>query len=284
MRAPRGHQRSPHREPRTREGGALLTRNHLAFLQGLLDRPGGRCRSQKDLIQAAWPYVARYRGSEPSWWCVQKATRTLPAVWVSRRRRGNRLEFRLLARGRAIVTGKVPARVRGMGPWAPQARGAGTPTLPGAIVIGTVENDGLEVVMIPQEEAESLARLHRALDRAATWGEFKRLAPREHYDDAVSRWMESNEEQEQPAPDQPFDAHDIPGRSDGDWPAWPAQDMLAWVPEEVQTRFGRPQASMLNGSWLSLRGEAIEEIIAAMERLGYRCRRDEALIARAHGI
>jgi hypothetical protein len=277
--------RSPRRraEPRTREGGALLTRNHLAFLQGLLDRPGGRCCSQKDLIRAAWPYVARYRGSEPSWWCVQKATRTLPSDWVSRRRRGNRIEFRLLAHGRAIVTGEIPARVRGMGSWTPQERGAGPPTLPGAIVIGTVENDGLEVVMIPQQEAESLAQLHRALNRAATWGEFKRLAPREHYEDAVSRWMDSNDEEE-PASDQPFDPHDIPGRDDGDWPAWPAQDMLAWVPEEVQARFGRSHASVLNGAWLSLTGEAIDEIVASMERLGYRCRRDDELIARAHGL
>ena len=283
MPAPKRRRPSARREPRTRDGAPLLTRNHLAFLQGLLDRPGGRCRSQKDLIRAAWPYVARYRGSEPSWWCVQAATRTLPWVWVSRRRRGNRLEFRLLARGRAIATGEVPARVRGMGPWDPQARRAGAPTLPGAIVVGTVEQDGLEVVMIPQEEAESLARLHHALYVAATWGEFKRLAPPEHYQDALSRWMDSTEE-EAPAPDQPFDPHDIPGRSDGDWPAWPAQDMLAWVPEEVQARFGRSRASTLNGCWLSLPGEAIHEIVAAMQRLGYRCRRDQDLISRAHGI
>jgi hypothetical protein len=278
MRAPR---RRP--EPRTREGAPLLTHNHLAFLQALLDRPRGRARSSKELVQAAWPYVARYRGSEPSWSCIEKATRTLPPVWVSRHRRGNRLEFRLLARGRAIVTGEVRARVRGMGPWTPQERGAGPPTLPGAIVIGTVENDELEVVMMPQLEAESLARLHRALHGAATWGEFKRLAPREHYEDAVSRWMESKAEEE-PAPDQAFDPHDIPGQSDGDWPAWPAQDMLAWVPEEVQARFGRSRASVLNGSWLSLPAEAIDQIAAAMSRHGYRCRRDDRLIARAHGL
>jgi hypothetical protein len=283
MRTPRGRRPRAGTGPQTRRGAALLTRNHLAFLQGLLDRPGGRCRSQKDLIQAAWPYVARYRGSEPSWWCVQKATRTLPLAWVGRRRRGNRLEFHLLARGRAIVTGTVPAWVRGMGPWTPVPRQVGPPSLPGAIVIGTVENDGLEVVMIPQHEAMSLARLHHAMDRATTWGEFKRLAPPEHYEDAVRRWMDSNEEEE-PAADQPFDAYDIPGRGDGDWPSWPAQDMLAWVPDEIQARFGRSQASVLNGSWLSLPGESIDEIAAAMKRLGYRCRRDDALIARAHGI
>ena len=280
MRAPRPSART---EPRTRDGAALLTHNQLAFLQGLMDRPAGRSRTKKDLIQAAWPYVARYRGSEPSWWCIQKATRTLPSVWVSRRRRGNRLEFRLLARGRAIATGAAPAWIRGMGAWTPQARQAGPPTVPGAIVIGTVESDGLEVVMIPQHEAESLARLHHAMESAATWGEFKRLAPPEHYQDAVRRWMDSNEG-EGPGPDRPFDAFDIPGCGDGDWPAWPAQDMLAWVPEEIQARFGRTQASVLNGPWLSLPGEAIDEIAAAMERLGYRCRRDEDLIARAHGV
>ena len=284
MRTPRGRRPRAGTGPQTRYGAALLTRNHLAFLQGLLDRPGGRCRSQKDLIQAAWPYVARYRGNEPSWWCIKKATRTLPLAWVSRRHRGNRLEFRLLARGRAIATGAAPAWIRGMGAWTPQARQVGPPTLPGAIVIGTVEHDGLEVVMILQDEAEGLARLHHALRAAATWGEFKRLAPPEHYRDALNRWMESEEEEEEPAPDLPFDGNDIPGRDDGDWPAWPAQDMLAWVPDEVQARFGRSQASALNGSWLSLSADSIDEIAAEMTRRGYRCRRDDGLIARAHGL
>jgi hypothetical protein len=105
----------------------LLTHNQLAFLQGLLDRPRGVARSRRDLVAAATPYVVRLRGRGAglragfSYWCLYKAVRNLPAIWVDRKRAGNRIEFRILPRGRAILEGRVPVHVRGVGPWAPRS-------------------------------------------------------------------------------------------------------------------------------------------------------------------
>jgi hypothetical protein len=105
-----------------------LTHNQLAFLQGLLDRPGGMARSRRDPVDAATPYVIQLRasGGTPrpgfSYSCLYKAARNLPLEWVERRRAGNRVEFRLRPRGRAILAGRVgPIHVRGIGPWAPRS-------------------------------------------------------------------------------------------------------------------------------------------------------------------
>ena len=112
-RAPRTHALYPER--RRRDGAVLLTHNHISFLQGLLDRPGGRAESKRDLIAAALPYVSRYRPGLPSWWTLALAANSLHPAWVRWRRKGNRLQFTLLPRGRAILAGEVPAHILGFG-------------------------------------------------------------------------------------------------------------------------------------------------------------------------
>jgi hypothetical protein len=59
--------------------------------------------------------------------------------------------------------------------------------------------------------------------------------------------------------------------------------MLRWVPAEVQTKFGRSAMSGLNGAFLCFKAADLAEIMKAMEALGYVCRRDDDLVARAHG-
>jgi hypothetical protein len=122
-RAPKTRDRHPERL--TRDGAVLLSHNHISLLQGLLDRPRGRAESKRDLIAAAQPYVRRYRGSPPSWWTMNLATYTLHPSWVNWRRKGGRLIYRLLARGREILDGKVPARIIGVGRFVPGSTSAG---------------------------------------------------------------------------------------------------------------------------------------------------------------
>jgi len=110
-------------ELRTRTGALLLTPNQLALLQGLLDRPRGVARSRRDLARAALPYIKAYRPRLPSFWTLYHASVHLPSVWAARSRVGNRLEFRILTRGRAILEGTAgPVRLRGIGTWVPRSR------------------------------------------------------------------------------------------------------------------------------------------------------------------
>ena len=99
-------------------GEIRLTRNHLALLKGLIDRPRATALSRVDFARAGYPHLKRYKeylvlGN------LYHAISRLPSRWVASRRVGNRIEYRLRPRGRAIVEGQVPAIVDGLGPYAP---------------------------------------------------------------------------------------------------------------------------------------------------------------------
>lgn len=144
------------------------------------------------------------------------------------------------------------------------------------------------LVFIPKEEALEMARLHEALQTATTWGQFRSRAPEDGYRDALERLTENEEkekgeEMEEPNPEARFDAERIGGFGDGDWPGWPAQQMEYWVPDEVQDRFGSMKPTAISGDFLDLPPENEAEIVAAMERHGYKCLKDEDLVWKASG-
>jgi hypothetical protein len=66
--------------------------------------------------------VQRFR--TPSFRTLYHAIARLPITWVARKVVGNRVEFRLRPRGRAIIYGQVPAFIVGVGPYAPRQRRA----------------------------------------------------------------------------------------------------------------------------------------------------------------
>ncbi len=159
------------------------------------------------------------------------------------------------------------------------------------LVYGDVQ-DGL--VFIDEEEAHDLVQLHRALDRARTWGEFRAQAPSHWYDSAVERlkeqWLDEIEDDEDdayegPAAEQEFDAARIPGHTDGEWPTYPHVSMGSWVPDEVQDRFGSMTHSWGpdQSYWIVLAPEEEDQIVAAMREHGYDCVRDDDLVWEACG-
>lgn len=108
-----------------RDGSISLSRNHLVLLQGLLDRPNSMALARWDWVAAARPYIQRYRGTMQSNWVLYHAIDTLPREWVSRRRRGRFMSYRLQESGRAILEGRVPARVSGRDLYEPRGRSEG---------------------------------------------------------------------------------------------------------------------------------------------------------------
>lgn len=137
--------------------------------------------------------------------------------------------------------------------------------------------DGL--VFIEQELAQDLATLRTNYD---TWGQARAaLAP--------SRWREIEaqlEESEIPVPDlaDPYDLDIVPGFADGDWPEWPKQLMLAWMPKPVIEQFGTAEATVFNGDFLSIDPKSESEVVAALESAGWSCIKDELLVCRASGL
>lgn len=144
-----------------------------------------------------------------------------------------------------------------------------------------------KLVFIPKGTAEELAYLWGALGRSRTWGEFRRML--EAFPPLLTELLEhysvyyEDEPYVIPAGDEPFNPDDIPCHADGDWPAWPAQDMLDWMPAELQKLWGRVEWSTLNGPYLELNTRDEEAVVAALIQRGYTCVRDDGTVQRASG-
>lgn len=101
------------------DGSLKLSRNHLALLQGLLDRPDATAASRRDLVAAARPHIRPFRGDMPSDRILDKAVDTLHPWWVDKRREGRAMTYQLSQRGRDIVEGRVEVRVSGRSRYKP---------------------------------------------------------------------------------------------------------------------------------------------------------------------
>lgn len=137
------------------------------------------------------------------------------------------------------------------------------------------------LVFMPLKEARYLVRLWHALYTATTWGELERLAPPEAYhglrQDNIERLSDSNL-----GPETPFDRHTMTAVDEGDYPAWPAQEMLDWMPEDVVEEFGEPLTSVVSGDFLQLADEP-KTIAQRLRAHGFTCRQDLRLVRLACG-
>ncbi len=190
---------------------------------------------------------------------------------------------------------------------------AAQPTLE-EVVYGEV---GDYLVFARRSEADQLCACYNALRTAQTWGEFRSLVGAEVYDEVIeymgfyfegtitdfaafyeelihSRPDTTPEQAREeylklpygerlPEDNDPLSSYPVPGIDDHDWPAWPAQQMLDWVPKEIQEKYGSMESTRLNGEYLTLNPRNERKITAAFRRAGYRCTRDETLIQRATG-
>jgi len=98
-----------------KSGEVLLSRNHLALLKGLFDRPHSMASSRDDWIAAAAPYARAWRGDLPLYWCLAKSILTLPKTLYDRDRISNQVFYRLRLRGRDILEGRASVWVIGVG-------------------------------------------------------------------------------------------------------------------------------------------------------------------------
>ena len=174
------------------------------------------------------------------------------------------------------------------------------------MVCGTYHDN---FILIPRTEALRLASIHDAIysSTGSTWGEFReKLSPKD-WQDVLTRLeyqtlaeyraeegFETDDEaldayrslplgERMPIDSDKFESDWLPGLTDGDWPEWPAQEALRWVPRDIKQRFGKSVSSVINGPFLTLDPSRASEIVAAMEELGYACERDDALVAAASG-
>ena len=163
------------------------------------------------------------------------------------------------------------------------------------------------LVILPRRVAEHLGALYEALG-SSTWGELRGTASAEIYaeilgqagygslDEYMARFdvgrpvpgaeaeglrqFAAKQGEPIPADDEPFDADsDIGGYGDGDFPPAPQLSMLEVLPRDVIEKFGNVYETIFNGTFVQFPAADVDEITAALERDGYRCTFDQALIA-----
>jgi hypothetical protein len=66
----------------------------------------------------------------------------------------------------------------------------------------------------------------------------------------------------------------------GHWFTWPANEMLRWIPEPIQKRYGR-RGYAISGEHLTLFAKDEAAIVAEFLAAGYRVERDDNLVAGA---
>jgi|SRR6478736_302398 len=87
---------------------------------------------------------------------------------------------------------------------------------------------------------------------------------------------EAADESTEPADHEELDHTLLSG--DGDFPYFPDQLMLEFIPESVQERFGKVVETVHNGEMLELDPVHEHEIVAALRSHGFSCERNQALV------
>jgi hypothetical protein len=152
------------------------------------------------------------------------------------------------------------------------------------IVYGALESGA---VYIPRRYAEGLASLRTAL-ASSTWGELRRALSPDAIDSIRERISDLEPDADGvepvvPTDDERFTPEVIWGFADGDWPAWPAQRMLDWVPVDIWQRYGQESDSVFNGEFLEVPTESIDAMADALRATGFVLTRDDSLVASASG-
>lgn len=137
------------------------------------------------------------------------------------------------------------------------------------IVVGVV-NDS-QVVCVPAERFVGLATMHTVEKEGGTWGDLRRKAPSFVQEEIEPRFWNPDSI---PGDNEPLDAMRVPGAEEGDWP-WPAADMIDWLAKDIQQEFGTEISTTLNGEYLQIDPERLDDLVAALQSRGYNCRRDD---------
>ncbi len=156
------------------------------------------------------------------------------------------------------------------------------------IVYG-VTNLGL--LFVPESRAMELTDSNKALLTAKTWGEFKSMVSKDLYEFYLtnSAYYEGPNEPEDGnfdpydiAPETPFTPNDVVVYDV--LPANPEIEMSEWMPKEIQEKFGYKMhyagmdMNVPGGEILVLDEKRLDEIVTELEKLGYKCKRDDNLL------
>lgn len=135
--------------------------------------------------------------------------------------------------------------------------------------LGVGSNGCDSVVFAERTRAERVASIIDALQNSTTWGEFRSALPEGEWAAHFKEYF-GDAEEDPPTNDDAFEADDVVGYADGDYPEWLGQVQLEWFPKELIDKYGGEiTQSVLNGSALDLPADKAEQIAEDLRALGH---------------
>ena len=144
-----------------------------------------------------------------------------------------------------------------------------------AVVYGVLEDDSL--VFIPEARAKVLAEVVDAWWSSGTWGQLRRRLERAG---TAAEFLDDFDPEDYPDDEEIGEGEKEMATEDGDWPAWPGAEQLRWMPKDV-IGLGDAGDSMVSGPAVWFEPKQADDVVVALARHGFVCRRDEAMVAMA---
>jgi hypothetical protein len=136
----------------------------------------------------------------------------------------------------------------------------------------------------PERFQQTLATLGERIDFESFFEKEAETEPGLNREEAFRRYRALDVGERLPFDEDVFPGYDLPLVADGDYPEWPDQEMLTWMPEQILERpFSRRRASVHNGYFLELDPAAEGEIVVVLTAAGFRCSKDQRLVLKASG-
>lgn len=122
-------------------------------------------------------------------------------------------------------------------------------------------------IFADEHRAMHIVQINRALEKAKTWGEFKRFMPPDEYQRIVDLVDLEEDDQTEPDPDEKFDGLWL--TEEGDYPDWLQSEMDFTIPRDILEWFGERADTFLNGSYWDIPEKNIEPMAEALRARGY---------------
>jgi hypothetical protein len=138
------------------------------------------------------------------------------------------------------------------------------------IVYGEVD---WHLVALPLARVEELTALVRGFRASKTWGQLRANLPQEDFE-----LLLENSGEEDPPDGDSVDPEKLVGSLEGNYPPWPAQEMLNRLPGSIVDRFVSAFESPTTGPAGQIDPEKEAEFVSALRALGYTVVRDDERI------
>lgn len=167
------------------------------------------------------------------------------------------------------------------------------------LVYGNINNN---LVILPEADALVLSKKWHAIHTAATWQDFIDLTSQEIFEDLILEILETLGHEalfpnylmgedlssyitdlHLPQPEDPFTTSIMPGFEEGEFMPNPAQEIIAWLPDDLQEHLGEIVLDDESGFIYRIDPEQTPLVVASLQAAGYATRLDQALVELACG-